>query len=338
MEDKNENSGTFCFPISEPTPEVAWKHNDKHLELTYRNGIQCCLSHEPFYAENGFIDLVLRIEISQDGDYVNYVSNYKSLLNCTSNSPPVIIDTNFDTQVKNFSYIDFKKSNFSCVSNGSRITREPPTVPVGHTVTCTLNKITCLQNSKQLDCVNKLLEKFLFVNATLSSCDGNNIEGREWKQLLSTGTPVNYSVTTRSFEWKSPPIPEILRTKQCKLRFQLIMLNQVVAIKDKTTLPTADFTVETNCNTAAGRCTSGRGICNHITLKCDCSATCGALNVRYEGDQCDGEPWCRMNVPWIAVGIGSFACLITAAAAVCRLHTWWKKRRKHGYIEVPSTE
>ena len=105
MEDKNSNIGmTFCFPISEPTLAVVWKQNDNHLKLTYRNGIQCCLSDEQFYAENGFIDLVLRIEISQDGDYVGYVSNYKSLLN--------IIDANFNTQVNSFTYIDFKISNF----------------------------------------------------------------------------------------------------------------------------------------------------------------------------------------------------------------------------------
>ena len=108
-------------------------------------------------------------------------------------------------------------------------------------------------------------------------------------------TPLKYSVTTRSYEWKSPAIPEILWKMRCKLRFQLIMLNQVVAIKDKTTSPTAEFTVETNRDTAAGRCTPGRGKCNHITLKCDCRATCGALNVRYEGDQCNRKPWCRMK-------------------------------------------
>lgn len=312
----------FCFDVdTRVVPQPAWKNDDSVLELTYKDGMPCCPSNSSAGTSNSKVTVVLRIAISPISNELKEnpemgaiaINNYNSLLSCNPNSHPVSIDTtNYAAYVQHVKYINVTDSDFDCTSSFNLQGRSH-IVPVSSNVTCRLQNITCLNDPSYENatcCINKAAKRYLLIQVTTSG----PVECKKWAAALSN-THMQFDLEKKQFVWNSSAITSKLNEQKCTFRFQATTHcpRSKIHMSNSTAV---SVQVVFNCLATAEPHCSGlsKGVCNTETLQCHCKETCGKLDVHYQGEQCETEPWCRTDIAWIGIGIGSFALVFTVTS------------------------
>lgn len=143
---------------------------------------------------------------------------------------------------------------------------------------------------------------------------------------------------TDKFSWESPAITADLNDVGCIFRFRSVMDCPGSKIEQNET-EAVELRVAFNCSATESQCGyPERGICNHTSRRCQCKETCGLLKVRYEGEQCEKDPWCQTDIPWIAIGVGSAAFIFTVVACIFNcIYNRRRNRARHGYEHPKDT-
>lgn len=349
IQDENlKSKRIFCFEVSSSSrPRTQeWRDNDTLLEITYNDALQCCPSNSFPATPSGKISLVLRITLSPTAEKtkVDSINNYDSLLSCNPNSKPVVVDVTYKTNVEHIQYIDLQHSKFDCSSTAKSHGLDSQLVPVSNTVTCRLHDISCVSYPGYADltidgCVNKGAEQYLQLQATAHGPP----ECTEWANAISGSV---MQLQSDNFTWESPTITPDLNDAGCSFSFRSVVNCPGSKIVQKET-EAVELRIVFNCSATELQCGyPGRGICNHTSLKCQCKETCGSLKIRYKGEQCEKDPWCLTDIPWIAIGISSGAFLFAVLACLCAKCKWCRERvskcsnccRKGGYQPVGARD